>query len=109
MVIAQRCGSPGAGFIGDPVEPLVRAYFIGSIPRSLHIFLARSSSISVCRGTDERLFWLGFPHQECRDPSLTNSQPCVRRYFNNSVLFMQARLSSLLCSWFLRRRSHLDG
>ena len=48
--------SPGAGFIGDPVEPLVRTYFIGSIPRSLHIFLARSSSISVCRGTDERLF-----------------------------------------------------
>jgi len=34
----------------------VRAYFIGFIPRSLHIFLARLLSISVCLGIDERLF-----------------------------------------------------
>ena len=32
------------------------AYFIGSIPRSLHIFLARSSLISECLGTDDLLF-----------------------------------------------------
>jgi hypothetical protein len=71
-LFAERKGSPGAGFIGDPVEPFVRAYFIGSIPRSLHIFLARLSLISVCRGTEERLFWPGFPHQECLEPSLMN-------------------------------------
>lgn len=54
------------------VDALVRAYFIASIPGSLHIFLARLSLISVCRGTEERLFWLGFPHQECLEPSLMN-------------------------------------
>jgi len=35
---------------------LPEVYFIGFMPRSLHIFLARLSSISECRGTDERLF-----------------------------------------------------
>ena len=38
------------------LDCLVGAYFIGSIPKSLHIFLARLLSISVCRGIDERLF-----------------------------------------------------
>src|SRR4030042_5971846 len=105
----SRKSSPGAGFIGDPVQPFVRAYFIGSIPRSLHIFVARLSLISVCRGTEERLFWLGFPHHECRAPSLMNSQPCVRRDLRNSVLFMQVRLFSLHYIRILQTRSHLDG
>jgi hypothetical protein len=34
----------------------VMAYLSDFMPRSLHIFLARLSLISVCRGTDERLF-----------------------------------------------------
>jgi len=47
-----------------PLEWVVRTYFIDFIPRSLHIFLARLSLISVCLGIDERLFWLGFHHHE---------------------------------------------
>jgi hypothetical protein len=43
-------------FIADPLQPIVRVYFTGSIPRSLQIFLARVSLISLCRGMDERLF-----------------------------------------------------
>ena len=53
------------------------AHFTGSIPRSLHIFFASPSSISLRLGTEERLFRLGFPHQECRRPSLMSSQPCA--------------------------------
>ena len=56
LKVSVTQSSPGAGSFDDPMERFVRAYFIGFIPRSLHIFLARSSLISVCRGTDERLF-----------------------------------------------------
>jgi len=45
-----------AAAISRPQKKVVRAYFIGFIPRSLHIFLARLLSISVCLGIDERLF-----------------------------------------------------
>lgn len=38
------------------LDLIAMAYFIGFIPRSLHIFLARLSLISVCLGTDDRLF-----------------------------------------------------
>ena len=103
-----RKGSPVARFIGNQVKSTVRAYFIGSIPRSLHIFLARVSLISVCRGTEERLFWLEFPHHECRAPSLMNSQPCNWRYLRKLVLFMQVRLFSLHYIRSLQMRSHLD-
>ena len=32
--------------------------------KSLQIFLARRSSISECRGTDDLLFFVGLPHHE---------------------------------------------
>jgi hypothetical protein len=32
--------------------------------KSLQIFLARRSSISECRGTDDLLFFAGLPHHE---------------------------------------------
>jgi len=45
------------------------------IPRSRHILLARSFDISLCRGTEERRPFAGFPHQEWFPPSRINSQP----------------------------------
>ncbi|MHC4073920.1 MAG: hypothetical protein ACYTGS_18125, partial [Planctomycetota bacterium] len=50
-------------------------YFVGGTPRSLHIFLARTSTISLCLGTADLLLDDGLYHQECFAPSLTNSQP----------------------------------
>jgi hypothetical protein len=47
----------------------VRARRLQGTPRSRHIFPARSSSMSLWRGTAERLFRLGLCHQECRTPS----------------------------------------
>jgi hypothetical protein len=37
LFAAQRCGSPGARFIGDPVEPLVKPYFISFNSESMSI------------------------------------------------------------------------
>lgn len=71
------------------VKPVVGRYFTGGIPRSLQIFLAKKSSISVCLGTAERLLSVGLRHHECRDPSRTNSQPWERRYVRSSLLFIE--------------------
>jgi hypothetical protein len=47
-------------------------YLIAGIPRSLQIFFARRSLISVCLGTEDRLFKSGFHHHECLPPSLSS-------------------------------------
>ena len=60
------------GFFGE-MERTV--YFTGGTPRSLQIFLARISTISLCLGTADLLFKDGLYHQECFAPSLINSQP----------------------------------
>jgi hypothetical protein len=39
-------------------------YLILAIPRSLQIFLARKFPISLCLGTEDLLFNLGFHHHE---------------------------------------------
>jgi len=41
-----------------------KSYFIGEVPKSLQIFLARISVISECLGMAERLFKFGLYHQE---------------------------------------------
>ena len=64
---------PGTARFGPLPETVGSASFVhfSGIPRSLHIMHARPLWISVCRGTDERLFWAGFIHHECRDTSRT--------------------------------------
>ncbi len=39
-------------------------YLTDGIPRSLQIFFARTSLISLCLGTADRRFIVGFCHQE---------------------------------------------
>ena len=63
-------------------------YLTGGIPRSLQIFLARMSIISVWRGTADRLFNVGLCHQECRAPSRSCTHPCSRKYRSNSCRFI---------------------
>ena len=60
---------------GGHVDGVVRCYFTEGTPRSLQIFRAKSSSISLCLGTEDRLFWLGLCHQECLPPSRRSLQP----------------------------------
>jgi len=89
------------------LKRIVGIYFSGSMPRSRHIFLAKSSLISLCRGTDERLFWIGCHHQEWRLPSLRNSQPFDRKCLSRSVLFIwQFFLPNIR---FPQQRPLLDG
>lgn len=47
---------------------LVARYFIGFTPRSLQMFLAKTSFISVCRGMAERLFNAGLCHPRVLRP-----------------------------------------
>jgi hypothetical protein len=49
------------------------------IARSLQIFLANGSGISVWRGTAERRFFKELPHHEWRLPSRTSTQPFWQR------------------------------
>ena len=54
-------------------------YLIRGIRRSLQIFRARSSSISVWQGTDECVFSLGLCYHECLRPSRSNAHPFLRK------------------------------
>ena len=54
--------------LSDPWNPKVSADFP-----------ARSSSISVWRGTDECVFSLGLCHHECLRPSRSNAHPFLRK------------------------------
>lgn len=88
-VLCQRMGaSPSPRLRRVPVRAWVGCYFTGGTPRSLHIFLARRSSISVCLGTADRLFSAGFCHHEWREPSRRNSQPWERRKLTSSLRFI---------------------
>ncbi len=51
------------------------SYLAGGIPRSLQIFFARMSTISVWRGIADRVFRAGLCHQECRAPSRSCTHP----------------------------------
>lgn len=82
------CAMSRAGAASVRLEPVVRDHFTRGMPRSLHIFRARSSSISLCLGTAERLFSLGLCHQEWRLPSRNSSQPCACRWRNRSLRFI---------------------
>lgn len=44
-------------------------YFMGGMPRSLQIFFAKKSLISLCLGIADLLFKAGLCHHECRPPS----------------------------------------
>nr|VFK35414.1 MAG: hypothetical protein BECKLPF1236C_GA0070990_103723 [Candidatus Kentron sp. LPFa] len=65
------------------------SYFIDSTPRSLQISFAKTSCISECLGTAERLLRIGLCHQECLPPSLSKRHPRLRRYFSRALLFMR--------------------
>ena len=69
-------------------QRLVSGYFTGSTPRSLHIFRAKMSLISECRGIADRLFCTGLCHHECLPPSRKRSHPWLRRYLRSSFLFI---------------------
>ena len=73
------------------VENGVRRYLTNGIPTSLQILRASWSLTSECRGTDDRLFWLGFHHQECRVPSRRKAHPCLRRCLKRAIRFIQRR------------------
>jgi len=70
-----------------------RSYFavLHGTPRSRQIFRARTSRISVWRGTDDRRFRGGFAHQEWLPPSRICSQPCFRRCLSRSARFIPRR------------------
>ena len=57
------------------------AHFIGSIPRSLHIFLARSSLISECLGTDDLFVLSGIA-----PPGMSAAFPNELTTFGSEVL-----------------------
>ncbi len=84
-----------------------RSYFIGGIPRSLHILFARMSLISECLGTADLLFNSPLYHHEWRAPSRRSLQPCERRCFRNALRFISR--SSLLGSPYPQRTMHLLG
>ena len=71
------------------LNDLLYFYFIDGTPKSLHIFLASISLISVCLGIDERLLNSVLIHQECLDPSLNNLHRWDRRYFKNFFRFIR--------------------
>jgi hypothetical protein len=108
--VSQSQGSEGPffpfSFTRESAHTLVRFYLIFGTPRSLQIFLAKSSSISLCLGTAERLFWLGWCHHECRPPSLSNSHPCLLRCRRSSSRFI--RRSALLQTLHLQPRVPRD-
>jgi len=84
-----------------------RRYFTKGIPKSLQIFRASRSRISVCRGTEDRLFCVGFNHHEWQPPSRTKTQPCSPRCFKNSVRFIRSAV--LRCNRELPLESPLPG
>src|SRR3989338_3405936 len=57
---------------------------IDEIPRSLQIFSARKSSISLCLGTVEVRSSFGFIKTECLCPSRTKRHPWTRKYLSKS-------------------------
>ncbi len=72
---------------------------ICGIRRSLQIFRARSSSISVWRGTAECVCWLGLCHHECLRPSRSKAHPFLRKCRISSARFIPTgfpRISPLL-------------
>ena len=77
-------------------------YFIGGIPRSLQIFFARMSLISVCLGTEERLFNSGFHHHECLLPSLSSWQSFSVRYARSVFRFIFGPIPHGSRLWRLR-------
>ena len=64
-------------------------YRVNGMPRSLYIFRASWSWISLCRGTEECRFWRGLLHHEWLPPSRTNAQPWARRCRSNSMRFIR--------------------
>jgi hypothetical protein len=60
--------------------------------RSLQIFRARYSSISVCRGMAERRFFTGLVHQECLPPSRRSEQPCCCKWRSNARRFIPSQI-----------------
>jgi hypothetical protein len=85
-----------------------RGYFavLHGTPRSRQIFRARTSRISVCRGTDDRRFRGGFAHQEWLAPSRICPQPCFRRCLSRSARFIPRR--ALRCSRALQLAQRPD-
>jgi hypothetical protein len=65
------------------------SYFALGTPRSLQIFLASSSGISLCRGTADRLFCSGLCHHECRPPSRRSSHPLEVKCRKRSLRFIR--------------------
>jgi len=64
------------------------SYFVNGIPKSLQIFRASRSTISPCRGTEDRRFFAGLLHHEWLPPSRTKTQPCLRRCLRNCASFI---------------------
>jgi len=64
-------------------------YLFDGMPRSLQILLARKSLISVCLGTEDRLFKFRFHHHECLPPSLRGWHPYFVRCARSSFLFIR--------------------
>jgi hypothetical protein len=54
-------------------------HLTGGTPKSRQIFLARLSTISLCRGMADRLLSAGLCHQEWREPSRRREHPSERR------------------------------
>lgn len=54
-------------------------YFMGGMPRSLQIFFAKKSLISLCLGIADLLFKLGYATTSAARPLVKSSQPCERR------------------------------
>ncbi len=71
-------------------------YFLG-MPKSLQIFFARNSSISVCLGTDDVLLEIEFIYIEWRAPSRT------RKHLNRSIWRIRS-VSFISLSW----QSYID-
>jgi hypothetical protein len=66
-----------------------RNHATGGMPKSLQIFFARLSTISVCRGTADRRFRAGLCHHECLLPSRRNRHPCSSRYLRRARRFIR--------------------
>ena len=65
------------------------SYFTFGTPRSLQIFRASSSVISLCLGTAERRFCSGLCHHECLPPSGNSSHPGDERCRKSCLRFIR--------------------